>query len=94
MRDVAGHSTESLLGRDDADTDVSDHHGDVAGSEDVARAEMDARCDVSDYSAGVKDSGIWRSNRACKHRPCPYNDVRTSDFSCIDDQNYVSWNIP
>ena len=79
MRDVAGRSTESLFGRDDADTD---HRGDVAGREDVARAEMDARCDVSDYSAGVIDRGIWRSNRACKHRACPYNDGLTSDFTC------------
>ena len=88
MRDVAGRSTELLLGRDDADTDVSNYCGDVSGREDVARAEMDARCDVSDYSAGVIDSGIWRSNRACKHRACPYN------FTCKDAQKYVSWNIP
>ena len=94
MRDLAGRSTESLLGRDDADIDVSDHRGDVAEREDVARAEMDARCDVSDYSTGVTDSGIWRSTRACKHRAFPYNDVRTSDFTCKDAQNYVSWNIP
>ena len=94
MRDVAGRSTESLLGRDDADIDVSDHRCDVAGHEDAARAEMDARCDVSDYSAGVIDCGIWQSKRACKHRACPYNDVRTSDFTCEDAQNYVSWNIP
>ena len=84
MRDVAGRSTELLFGRDDADTDVSDHRGDVAGREDVARAEMGARRDVSGYSAVVIDSGIWRSNRACKHRACPYNDVRTSDFTCKD----------
>ena len=58
MRDVAGRSTELLLGRDDAVTDVSDHRGVMAGREDVARAEMDARCDVSGYSAGVTDSGI------------------------------------
>ena len=86
MRDVVGRSTESLFGRDDADTDVSDHRGDVAGREDVARVEMDARCDVSDYSAGVTDSGIWRNTRACKHRACPYNDVRTSYFTCKDAQ--------
>ena len=30
MHDVAGRSTELLFGRDDADTDVSDHRGDVA----------------------------------------------------------------
>ena len=47
MRDAAGRSTELLLGRDDADTDVSNHRGDVAGREDVARAEMDAGCDVN-----------------------------------------------
>ena len=94
MRDVAGRSTELLLGRDDVVTDVSDHRRDVAGREDVARAEMDARCDVSGYSGSVIDSGIWRSNRACKHRACPYNDARTSDFTCVDAQNYVSWNIP
>ena len=51
MRYVAGRSIELLLRRDDADTDVSDHHDDVAGREDVARAEMDARCDVSGYRA-------------------------------------------
>ena len=78
MRHVAGRSTELLLGQDDADTDVSDHRGDVAGREGFAKAEMDARCDVSGYSDGVIDSGIWRSNRTCKHRACPYNDVRTS----------------
>ena len=94
MRDVAGRSTELLLGRDDVVTDVSDHRGDVAGREDVARVEMDARCDVSVYSAGVIDSGIWRSNRACKHRASPYNDVWTSDFTRVDAQKYVSWNIP
>ena len=59
----------------------------------ILDSEMDARCDVSDYSARVTDSGIWRNNRACKHRACPYNDVRTSDFTCKDAQNYVSWNI-
>ena len=36
------------------------------------------------YSVAVIDSGIWRSNRACKHRACPYNDVQTSDFTCED----------
>ena len=55
-RDVAGRSTELLLGRDDVVTDVSDHRGDVAGREDFAREEMDARCDVSGYSAGVTDA--------------------------------------
>ena len=75
-------------------TDFSDHRGDVAGREDVARAEMDAGCVVSGYSAGVIDSGIWRSNRACKHRACPYDDVQISDFTCVDAQKYVSWNIP
>ena len=57
MRDVAGRSTELLLGRDDTDTGVSDHGGDVTGRDDVARTEMDARCDVSGYSASVTDSG-------------------------------------
>ena len=61
MRDVIGRSTELLLCRDNADTDVSDHRGDVAGREDVARAEMDARCDVSGYSVNVINSGIWPS---------------------------------
>ena len=87
-------STELLLGRDDADTDLSDYHGDVAGHEDVVKVKMNAGCDVSGYSGSVIDSGIWRSNRTCKHRGRPYNDVRTSDFSCEDAQKYVSWNIP
>ena len=89
MRDVAGRSIELLLGRDEADTDVSDHRGDEAGREDVAKVKVDAGCDVSGYSAGVTDSGIWRSNRACKHRECAYIDVRTSDFTCEDAQNGV-----
>ena len=58
MRDVAEPSTELRLGRDDADTDVSDHRGDVTGREDVARAEMGAGCNVSCYSAGVVDNDI------------------------------------
>ena len=90
MRDIAGRSTELLFGREEANTDVSDHRGDVAGREDVAKVKMCAGYDVSGYSASVIDSGIWRSNRACKHRECPYNDVRTSDFTCEDAQNYVS----
>ena len=90
MRDVAGRSTELLFGRDDVVTDVSDHHGDVAGREDVTKAEIDAICDVSGYFAGVIDSGVWRSNRACKHRACPFDNVRTSDFTCVDAQKYVS----
>ena len=94
MRDVIGWSTELLLGRDNADTDVSDHHGDVAGREDVARPEMDAQCDVSGYFASVINSGIWPRNRACNHHACPYNDMRTSDVTCEDAQKYVSWNIP
>ena len=61
MRDVAGRSTESLLGRDDIDTDVSDHRCDVAGREDVAKVNMDAGCDVSGYSASVIDGGIYVS---------------------------------
>ena len=72
MRDDARRSTELLLGRDDADTDVSDHRGDVARREDVSRPEMDAGCDVSSCCARVIDSGMWRSNRASKHRT--YND--------------------
>ena len=61
MRDGARRSIELLLGRDDADTDVSDHRGDVAGREDVAKVNMDAGCDVSDYSASVIDDGIYLS---------------------------------
>ena len=82
MRDAAGRSTELLLGRDDADTDVSNHRGDVAGREDVARAEMDGGA-----TSMVRPRNIWRSNRACKHRACPYNDARTSYLTCEDTQN-------
>ena len=49
---------------------------------------------TSSTNVNILDSGIWRSTRACKHRACPYNDVRTSDFTCKDAQNDVSWNIP
>ena len=94
MRDVAGRLTELLPGRDDADADVSNHRGDEAGREDVGRVDMDARCDVSGYSATVIESGIWRSNRACIQRACPYNDARTSDFTCENAQDDISWNIP
>ena len=61
MRDVAGRSTELLLRRDDADTDVSDHRGDVAGHEEVAKVKMDAECDVSGYSTSVIVGGIYVS---------------------------------
>ena len=46
MRDVARRSTELLRVRDDADTDVSDHRGDEAGREDVAKVKMDAGYDA------------------------------------------------
>ena len=43
MRDVAGRSTESLFGREDADTDVSDHRADVTsqGRKNVSCVGLD-----------------------------------------------------
>ena len=37
-----GRRTELLHGRDDADTDVSDHRGDETGRENVAKVKFDA----------------------------------------------------